>query len=213
MQVEIFIIGSQIYKLKNMKKLILLSVMVLVAFFIKAQDAKITITDAWTDASTDNFDQLTEWVVKGELTGIPGTKEYYIADTWNPGNGDLNAIRTAGGDTENWALYWVVNDTNFFYQPVSDLMGENIVSVKSYKYTPNKTWGEYLRQSHLIYYRNATNPDQYWILAADIDGNLLSLDEVVTIRLEFSSYMPSYVTQPTVTANQDKVQRKSDGTF
>lgn len=195
-----------------MKKLSFISGLFLAVLTLNSQTAKITIPDAWTDASQANLDQLTEWVVKGELTGVAGTKEYYISDTWSPGNADLNSIRTNGGDTENWALYWVVNDTNLFYQTVPSSLG-NTVSLKSASYTPNKTWGEWLNQSHIVYYRSATSPDQYWILATDYDGNLLTLDEMVTIRLAYSSYMPSYVTQPTVDANGDKVQRKADGTF
>ena len=195
-----------------MKKTVLILGLLIMVVSIQSQTAKITIPDTWTDASQDNLDQLIEWVVKGELTGVPGTKEYYISDTWAPGNADLNSIRSYGGDTENWPLYWVVNDTNLFYQSVPTSLG-NTVSLKSYKYTPNKTWGEWLKQSHIVYYREATTPDQYWILATDYDGNLLTLDEMITIRLAYSTYIPSYVTQPTVNANGDKVLRNSDGQF
>lgn len=194
-----------------MKKGIIL-IAVLFSVLLNAQQAKITIPDSWTDASSANLDKLTEWVVKGELTGVPGTKEYYISDSWNPGNADLNTIRSAGGDTEEWPLYWVVNDTMFFYQVVPTGLG-NTVSLKSAGNTPNKTWGEWLSQSHVVYYRSATNPDQYWILAADSNGNLLGLNELITIKIQYSTYIPSYVTQRTVEANGDKVQRNSNGFF
>lgn len=195
-----------------MKKILVLAIAIFSFFLVNAQEAKITIPDAWTDASSANLDKLTEWVVKGELTGVPGTKEYYISDSWNPSNSDLNAIRTDGGDTENWPLYWVVNDTMFFYQTVPTGLG-NTVSLKSSVNTPNKTWGEWLSQSHVVYFRDATNPDQYWILAADSDGNFLGLNEMITIKVQYSSYIPSYVTPATLEANQDKVQRNSNGTF
>lgn len=187
-----------------MKNLILIPVFLLCVLG-NAQQATITITDAWTDASSANLEQLTEWVVKGELTGVPGTKEYYISDTWNPGNGDLNTILAEGGDTENWPLYWVVNDTNFFYLPVSDVIGDNTVGLRSIVNTPNKLWGDYLRQSHEIYYRSVTTPDQYLILAVDIDGNYLKLSEVAAIRNEYTEAV-GYVTLPTLNANNDKVQ-------
>lgn len=184
--------------------------MVLVALSLKAQT--IVIPDTWTNASTGNLDKLTEWVVKGEITGIPGTKKFYISDSWSPSNADLNAIKVAGGDTEDWPLFWIVNDTNFFYQPVSPLMGSDIVSLKSATFAPYKTWGDYLAQNHEIYYRSATTPDQYWVLASNRE-RILKLSEVIDIKSAYNSYMPGYVTLPTVLDNVDKVQRKQDGTF
>lgn len=192
-----------------MKKLTLFLTLFLIAFALNAQDqAKITIPDAWSDASEDNNGILIKWVTRAELSPIAGTKEYVISDMWNPSNADLNQIAVNGGDTENWPLYFIVNDTNFFYEPVDPIMGDNIRALKSGLHTPLKTWGEYLKQSHEVYYRSATSPDQYWILAADVNGNRLKLSELIDIRNNYTEIV-GYVTSPTVDANGDKVQRNT----
>lgn len=191
-----------------MKK-ILIIFGVLMSIIINAQTATITIPETWRNADADNDSLLIRWVTDAELTGIPGTKKYYISSTWDPGNAILNSIRSYGGDTEEWPLYWVVNDTAFFYSEVSNITGNDIISIKSVNYMPNKIWGEYFRQSHEMYYRSAPNPDQYIVLAADNEGNLLSLDEMITIKLAFSSYIPSYWTLVTLNANGDKLQRNT----
>ena len=192
-----------------MKKILSILVLVFSVVLINAQTATITIPDAWTDASSANLDQLTEWVVKGELTGRPGSKKYYISDTWNPSNTDLNAINTAGGNIENYQFYFNVTDTNFFYSPVSSLMDKNTIGIKSFTNAPLKVWGEYLNQSHVIYYVAAQT--KFWIAATDSEGNFLDLNTVVSIK-NTESYISAYVTQAAVNANSTKVQRKSDGT-
>ena len=191
-----------------MKK-ILIIFGILMSGLIYSQTATITITESWRNADPDNDSLLIRWVTDAELTGIPGTKKYYISSTWDPGNAVLNSIRSYGGDTEEWPLYWVVNDTAFFYAEVQGMVGGDTLSIKSFQYMPNKTWGEYFRQSHEMYYRSAPNPDQYIILAADHEGNILTLNEMVTVKLLFSSYIPSYWTLPTLNANGDKLQRNT----
>lgn len=192
-----------------MKKTIIFLIAAIFGIGLFAQTAKITIPDAWSDASELNDSLLTRWVARAELSPIAGTKEYYISSTWNPSNSYLNQILADGGDTENWPLYLVVNDTNFFYNEVDPIMDDNIRAIKSASYTPLKTWGEYLRQSHELYYRSATNPDQYWVLMSDVNGNILPLSDVVAIRNNYTEAV-GYVTLPTLTTNQDKVQRNTE---
>jgi hypothetical protein len=197
-----------------MKKILIVLVVLICGLTANSQTAAITITESWRNADPDNDSLLIRWVTDAELTGIPGTKKYYISNTWDPGNTVLNSIRVYGGDTENWPLYWVVNDTTFFYESVDGITGYDTLSIKSVNHMPNKTWGEYFKQSHEMYYRSATNPDQYIILAANHDGDILTLNEMVTIKQLFSSYIPSYWTLPALTSNQDKVQRNtSTGKF
>lgn len=201
-------------KNKEMKKLILGIVLVFSVVLINAQTAKITITSEYRDASLENDSLMTRWVTDADLSPIRGTKEYYISSTWNPSNAELNEIRSNGGNTSDWELYFIINDTNFFYQPVWGMPGGDTMSIKSINNMPNKSWGEYLNQSHEMYYRSATNPDQYIFKAVDVSGNnLLDLNTVVKIKKHFSSYIPSYWTLPALNANQDKQQIKPDGTL
>ena len=189
-----------------MKNLILI-LAALLSLNVVAQ--KITIPDTWTDASAENLQKLTAWVVKGELSGVPGTKEFYISSSWNPSNTDLNTIAAAGGNTDKWPLYLIVNDTNFFYQKVHPVMGDNIISIKSLNNNEFKTWGEYLRQSHEIYYRPNSTPPQFLILAADVNGKLLKLSEVITIRNAYSEVV-GYMTIPTLNGIPSKLIRNQE---
>jgi hypothetical protein len=172
----------------------------------------ITIPDAWVSTAA-NYDSLTNWVITGKLIGVPGldVPKYQITDIWNPGNIVLNSIRTAGGDTENCPLYLVVTDTAFFYAKVAAEMGENTIAMKSVNNIELKSWGEYLRLSHEIYYNEAAN--RYYVLMADVNGKILGLNDVLKVRSKYTAYTGGYATLGTLAKIQKKQRDQETGVF
>lgn len=169
-----------------MKNIILLF-SVLICGFLKAQT--LTVPTDYITSTSAVRDTFINWTIRSEIIStstLNGTSEYNITNSFDPENSDLNTMESAGGNTSGWALYWTTppNDSSFFTDTVSVLMGDNIEKIQGRNTIARKTWGEYFNDNHVIYWQPSQS--RYLILAAKINGTFLSLSDVVTIKNQFS---------------------------
>jgi hypothetical protein len=151
-------------------------------------------------------DSFINWGIRSELislgTSTNGTMNSFfeITNNWNPSNTTLNPIEVAGGNTINWPLFLTVNDSTFFTENISIYMGGDTLAIYGRYAETLRTWGDYLPQTHEIYYYANPNPDQYVILAADNNGNILPLSVVRDIVADYSPKCAGYRTNYAVNA-------------
>lgn len=193
-----------------MKKIIfviigLVGVLVLNAQTLTVPTSYITSTDAVRDS-------FINWTIRSELLSLDtdnGTSTYTITDSWNPTNSDLNAIENAGGNTSEWPLYLVVNDSSFFSETILGTLGGNDYNIEGKNSQPLKTWGTYFKDTHEMWYYSAPNPDQFQILAAKEDGTIMTLDKVRQIVSDYSQ-CTGYRTVVTIESLKPSMEDRND---
>ena len=188
-----------------MKKVIILLGLVIFSISLIGQtNPTLTIPTSLTQRADTNFWGseiplwFQNWTAASYLisTGTSnGTSTYTITDSWDPTNAELNTLKTNGANTSNWPLYWTTptsGDSVVFVDTVTILMGNNVKEIKGKNTIENKTWGEYFKENHEIYWQ--TSPTRYIILAAKEDGTLLTLQEVIDIKNDYFPDISAFMT-------------------
>jgi len=141
----------------------------------------LSVPTSYITSTSAVRDSFINWTIRSQIISLDtedGTSTFTITTSWNPSNANLNALENAGGNTSNWPIYLVVNDSTFFTEEISSFLTTNDINVLGRYTEPKKTWGEYFKKYHEMWYYSAPNPDQYNILAAKENGTFMTIDEV-----------------------------------
>lgn len=193
-----------------MKKLALVLLVFGCALMVKAQVLSVP-TDYITSTPAIR-DSFINWTIRSQLLALStenGTSTFTITTSWNPENSDLNAMVSAGGDTEEWPLYLTVNDSTFFTEDILGSLGGNNNNILGRYTEPIKEWGNYFKNTHEIWFYTAPNPDQYVILGALESGTIMKLSEVRAIVTGYSQCV-GYRTVYTVDALKPSMIERED---
>jgi len=167
----------------------------------------ITLMDSTNIAHGNMYYEFQIWAPQlNEITSEDDVSYYEITPDWNPTNGQLNEIEGAGGNTENWPLYLTVNDSTFFTEEILGTLGGDSRAVLGRWTEPLKEWGNYLPEDHEIYFYEAPTPDQYIVLAAKENGDIMTLETVRDIVSGYSQCV-GYRTALVVSGISTKVHR------
>ena len=195
-----------------MKKNILISIGLLFSFLIWGQTLTVptSLTQVnVTDLTANMWEEFTNWTLSGQLIPVSsqgGNSTFTITDDWNPTNPQLNEIETVGGNTFEWPLYLAVNDSTFFTEEILGTLNGNSHAVYGRYTEPLRDWGTYFKETHLIYFYEATNPDQYIILGAKENGVFMDLSTIRDIVAGYAQCI-GYRTQVAIDAISTKVHR------
>jgi hypothetical protein len=171
-----------------MKKTVFILVIFLAVFVVKSQTLTVPtslVLEDTTDFIHGNMrHEFANWMLSGGLiaTGTEnGSTIFKITDQWEPENSQINEMYAAGANTSNWPLYLVINDSVFFDDTVhTEIMGANSYTIDGRYTEVKRTWADYFNSNHVMYYQPGNG--QYYVLAAKVDGSLLTLRDVIMIR-------------------------------
>ena len=200
--------------MKNFILTIIVSMFCLVSFSQNGVIRTLTINTDTVIFYPDNnnqgmFTEFSKWLEEGSLIKLTraeaasynveeGRSIYFIdATKWEPTNNEIINIRIAGaaGNTENYVLYWRVTDSTFFDEDVSAEFVDRIDKIEGRYTVTRKSWGEYLSESHTIYYRESLG--DYIISGTNDRDEPLTLEKFWNIKNAYPKII-GFMTEPTL---------------